>query len=885
MIGQRLLQYQIVEKLGEGAMGVVYKARDTHLNRFVAIKMLPQRQSADPERRRRFAQEARAASALNHPNIVTIHEINEANGADFICMEFIAGKTLDHLIPRHGFPLSQALQYAVQIADAFARSHAAGIIHRDLKPSNVMVDEHGLVKVLDFGVAKLMDTVSQGDDEPTRSLRTQEGKVVGTPAYMSPEQVEGKAVDPRSDIFSFGSLLYEMLAGQAPFRRDSQASTMAAILREEPKPLSEAVPGIPREVERIVKTCLRKDPSRRLQHMDDAKAMLLDVKEDSDSGLLDRVLPVKRRYRGRWAAVAAVVAAIALAAVVFYGRRAPEPAYRADPLTALPGWEQDPSFSPDGNRVAYSWNGERGDNVDIYVKMIGLGQPSRITTDPAEDVSPAWAPNGNKIAFLRKKKDRLELMTVLMIGGGPGQEKRLAQLSLKAQYREYPNRELAWSPDSKNLVFFDEPEGEEPGLFVLSEKEKEKRRLTTFPKTQLRESDPAFSPDGRTLAFVRISNYSFSDLYLLPLTADARRADAPRRIGEQFQRERERHSITQPTWTPDGHSIVFVADGSELWKMSASGTRAEKLTISEADQLDISRKEPYRLVYHEPTRISNLAQLDLSQKGGGSPPVSFVPSMRVDTSPQYSPDGKRVLFASNRLENHFDIWVCNSDGTGLSRVTDLGAGETGSPRWFPDSKRAVFDSDKEGTSQIYAIDVDEGSNPKQLTFDKVGNTMPAVSEDGKSIYFSSRKNGAVEIWRMPADGGGPSVQVTTRGGYAPVEVGGFLYYLKGERGDADEIWRMGLQDGVETKVLDSVAGRRFAIRKGSGLYFFEAFDTSAASLQYLDFVTGKRQRVATLKGRFLSYDFGLTVSPDGRFAVYSFTEHPNSSLLKVGNFR
>src|SRR5437899_7338016 len=244
MIGQRLLHYEVVEKLGEGGMGVVYKARDTHLDRFVAIKVLPPEKVADPERRRRFTQEAKAASALNHPNIITIHDIDEADGMYFISMEFVAGKTLGGLIPRHGMRLGELLKYAIQIADALARAHAAGIIHRDLKPGNIMVTEQGLVKVLDFGLAKLTETAPLNENDATCTLRqpqpvTEEGTIVGTVAYMSPEQAEGKMVDAPSDIFSFGSVMYEMLTGRRAFQHDTKAATIAAILREDPKPASQ----------------------------------------------------------------------------------------------------------------------------------------------------------------------------------------------------------------------------------------------------------------------------------------------------------------------------------------------------------------------------------------------------------------------------------------------------------------------------------------------------------------------------------------------------------------------------------------------------------------------------------------------------------------------
>ena len=225
MVGRTVSHYQIVERLGAGGMGVVYKARDTHLDRFVAIKVLHPDTVADPQRKARFVQEAKAASALNHPNIVHIYDIGTDAGVDFIAMEYVAGKALDQLIPRKGMRLNEALKIAVQIADAMARAHEAGIVHRDLKPSNLMVDEHGVVKVVDFGLAKLTETAEPSGDATTRTApaKTEEGAIVGTVAYMSPEQAEGRALDGRSDIFSFGAVLYEMVTGRRAFSGDTRS--------------------------------------------------------------------------------------------------------------------------------------------------------------------------------------------------------------------------------------------------------------------------------------------------------------------------------------------------------------------------------------------------------------------------------------------------------------------------------------------------------------------------------------------------------------------------------------------------------------------------------------------------------------------------------------
>jgi eukaryotic-like serine/threonine-protein kinase len=281
MIGQTLGHYCIESRLGEGGMGVVYKALDTHLDRPVAIKVLRAEAVTSPERKRRFVQEAKAASALNHPNILHIYDINQSGGTDFIAMEYVPGKTLHELIGRKGLVLGEALKYAIQIAGALAKAHGSGIVHRDLKPANIMVTGDGLVKLLDFGLAKLTERIECDEFAPTETLKvdTEEGIIIGTAAYMSPEQAEGKKVDARSDIFSFGSVLYEMVTGRQAFRDETKIATLWAILHKEPPPIE----GAPLELAKIITRCLRKDPDRRLQLIKDVKIALEELKEESES--------------------------------------------------------------------------------------------------------------------------------------------------------------------------------------------------------------------------------------------------------------------------------------------------------------------------------------------------------------------------------------------------------------------------------------------------------------------------------------------------------------------------------------------------------------------------------------------------------------------------
>src|SRR5579884_3439755 len=373
MIGETLQHYRIEARLGAGGMGIVYRARDTHLNRSIAIKVLPPSAGADPERKTRLAQEARAASALNHPNIITIYDIgtegDDEHRFDFIAMEYVQGKTLDRIIGRKGMRLADVVRYAIQIADALAAAHATGIVHRDLKPGNLMVSEQGFVKVLDFGLAKLTEPSKADAFAQTESVHllpaanTEAGTILGTVAYMSPEQAEGKTVDARSDVFSFGAVLYEMITGRRAFAGDSKLSVLATILQKDPPPLHEAAPGVPLALEHIISRCLQKDPAQRWQSIADLKLALEDLQSDLESGRVDtaptHTEPLNGFQPRFWLAFAAIAVAAGagtwLAADRFH--TAHTPVYQR--LTFRRGDITSAHFAPDGQTIYYSaeWDG------------------------------------------------------------------------------------------------------------------------------------------------------------------------------------------------------------------------------------------------------------------------------------------------------------------------------------------------------------------------------------------------------------------------------------------------------------------------------------------------------------------------------------------------
>jgi len=505
LIGAHISHFEVLEKLGQGGMGVVYKARDTQLGRLVALKLLMPEAVADPERKKRFVQEARTASALNHPNIITIYEIDRAGpesaSTDFIAMEYVQGQPLNRLIAGRGLQVRELLKYAVQIADALTVAHAAGIIHRDLKPANVMVTgpqsaRPGLVKVLDFGLAKLTERAEGDPAAPTVTAGdapfTKHGAILGTVAYMSPEQAEGGTLDPRSDIFSFGTVLYEMLTGRQPFSRPSTAATLAAVLREQPAPPGELAPGVAVDLEKVITRCLRKEPERRFQHMDDIKVALDELQEESAPSVTTTAPATPRSsFLRRPAVWGAALPAVALAGVLAWLLLRPSPpapaAVNPVPLTSYAGSEIHPSFSPDGNQLAFSWNGEKQDNYDIYVKLVGPGKPLQLTQDLADDVGPAWSPDGRWIAFVRGRPGRKAGVFIVPALGGA--QRKIGETRI-AGFDHGPY--LTWSPVARFLVVGDT---EAPmGLVVLAVDSGEKAGSPPRWWTSRRPSPPTAAP-------------------------------------------------------------------------------------------------------------------------------------------------------------------------------------------------------------------------------------------------------------------------------------------------------------------------------------------------------------------------------------------------------
>jgi predicted Ser/Thr protein kinase len=500
MIGETVDRYRVVEKLGQGGMGVVYKARDTLLGRFVALKVLPPDCASDPARRLRFVAEAKAASALQHPGIVAVHDVLSVDGRDVIVMEHVAGETLEQKMGQRALPLGRALRYAEQVADALACAHAAGIVHRDLKPSNVMVTAEDTAKVLDFGLAKLSEAPFPEDDAPTLSAghldapATRAGAVVGTLAYMSPEQAQGRLVDARSDIFSLGVLLYQMLTGRHPFWRGSSLETLSAIREAEPEPPTRVAPGVPPEVERAVLRCLRKEPSRRWQSASDLKAVLQDLREDSESRRTGALAATRgSRTTWGWMALALLVAGAGAGAALYTRltvRATPGP-LALTRLTFDGGLAGVPTVSADGRIVAYPSDRGGEGHLDIWVQHVSEREPARLTRDPGDEDQPSMSPDGSRVVY-RSERDRA-LYVVPTLGGQP---RRLVERARLARFSPDGTRvafvkDVAWSNRGLLPMFLVAAEGGEPQPF--------QPELGTLDAPG--GVGPIWSPDGRHLVF------------------------------------------------------------------------------------------------------------------------------------------------------------------------------------------------------------------------------------------------------------------------------------------------------------------------------------------------------------------------------------------------
>jgi Tol biopolymer transport system component len=721
--GQKLAHYQIVSQIGVGGMGEVYLANDIKLDRRVAIKILPSQFTKDAAQVQRFEREARAASALNNPNIITIHEIGNEGDLHFIATEFIEGQTLRQRLASSGLPAKEVIAIAIQIAKALCAAHAAGIIHRDIKPENVMIRPDGLVKVLDFGLAKLSEReliVDSAATPATLSLQTNAGTLMGTASYLSPEQIRHERVDHRTDIFSLGVLMYEMLAGERPFRGDNVAQLFDAILKSESKPIASR--NLPAGLNRIVARALAKDPAARYQNAEELKVDLERV--DHVAG---------RPHWSRWAAlVAALLLLVPFGVWLWNTRRTPSTprsafASAAQKLTDLPGEELYPSLSPDGQSVVFA--SSQSGNWDVYRQKVGDRSAVNLTEgSDAYDTQPAISPDGSRIAF-RSSRDGGGIF-IMNIDGG----------NVRQVTDEGFNPR--WSPDGREIALNDdnitnyEARNTYPSaskLWAVDIASGTRRVITTRDAVQA-----DWSPHGQRLAFWGEQKGGHRDIWTV--AADGR--------SEPVSVTDDGFIDWNPVWSADGAYLYFLSNrGGEmnLWRVAIDESTGRlrdapepaTLPSNNCQHVSIARNGS-GLVYGQSTRSENVWEIGFEPARGEVIGAALFLTQGLKRYAFFSlaPDEQSFVYLA-RGEPQQDLFTADRAGTPLRRLTDDVAQDI-VPRWSPDGQWIAFLSDRSGKYEIWKVRPD-GSGLAQMTHEPAREVIaPVWSPDSSKLLYQIR---------------------------------------------------------------------------------------------------------------------------------------------------
>ncbi len=803
--GSKLGPYQILSVIGAGGMGEVYRAKDTRLDRTVAIKVLPSHLSSNQSLRERLEREARAVSALNHPSICTLHDVGHQDGTDFLVMEYIEGETLANRLTKGALPLDQALRQAVQIADALDKAHRQGIVHRDLKPGNIMLTKSGL-KLLDFGLAKYggqgrspsedLGSVSTFATEIAQNL-TAEGTIVGTLQYMSPEQLEGKETDARTDIFAIGTVLYEKITGKKAFSGKSQASLISAILKDEPPPISQVQPLVPRSLDRVVKMCLAKDPDDRWQNAHDLMNELKWISEGAtDHASGTSVHPHKSRAL-LWILAGALILAAAGWIAYFNRSNAPQKLMQLS-IPSPPENEQvyAPAISPDGSRIVFPAADKKG-NVNLWVRSFQSSNTQKIPgTEGASN--PFWSPDSRFIGFFANRKlikvDPSEghsqtlcdvsderggtwnregvivfspnpgdgLYRISSAGGVPTQITSLDPAAKETSHR-YPY----FLPDGKHFIFFIRAQEKGSGIYVGSLESQEKSFLLPSDRSAVFSSGYLLFQRSTTLLAQAF------DTKQLKFSGEA----IPLSENVWYQPQ---HWGTRGMAVSDNNLLTYVEGSNQTQLLWFDRTGHQEGSVgSPDDYAGTPSFSPDGKKFAMQVVDGSLAQIWLYESSGGTRSrLTFGPYYNV--VPQWSPDGTRILFASDR-NGPFELYLRDASGAGNEELLYQSKNWCHPADWSPDGQYITFtESNPKTNFDVWILRLGEQKKAIPFLVTDANEASAMFSPDGKWLAYSSDESGQPEVYVQPflPEKGG-KWQVSTNGGYTPKwsKDGKELFYL------------------------------------------------------------------------------------------------------------